>query len=214
MKRSQTTSQASYYHITNTGYNMNNIKTKAVRLTLAAAGLVLAVSANAASWVDLTGSVNVVSDVGTLALNGVTYQFTDIGSLSVGYYNANSPQGVTQVASLLKNSGLFGLNASSVLNPASSVDSILGNTLTITPPPAFNNLGVHIGGGELLFHWNALNNAVFSLHTSAPVNELTGTSNLSNYRAFTSAVPEPETYGMLLAGLGLVGFLARRRKAA
>lgn len=27
-------------------------------------------------------------------------------------------------------------------------------------------------------------------------------------------VPEPETYGMLLAGLGLVGFMARRRKAA
>jgi hypothetical protein len=29
-----------------------------------------------------------------------------------------------------------------------------------------------------------------------------------------AAVPEPETYGMLLAGLGLVGFMARRRKAA
>jgi len=29
-----------------------------------------------------------------------------------------------------------------------------------------------------------------------------------------SAVPEPETYGMLLAGLGLVGFIARRRKQA
>jgi len=29
-----------------------------------------------------------------------------------------------------------------------------------------------------------------------------------------SAVPEPETYGMLLAGLGLIGFMARRRKAA
>ena len=28
-----------------------------------------------------------------------------------------------------------------------------------------------------------------------------------------AAVPEPETYGMLLAGLGLVGFMARRRKA-
>ena len=25
-------------------------------------------------------------------------------------------------------------------------------------------------------------------------------------------VPEPETYGMMLAGLGLLGFLARRRK--
>ena len=29
-----------------------------------------------------------------------------------------------------------------------------------------------------------------------------------------SAVPEPETYAMLLAGLGLVGFTARRRKAS
>jgi hypothetical protein len=25
-------------------------------------------------------------------------------------------------------------------------------------------------------------------------------------------VPEPETYGMMLAGLGILGFLARRRK--
>jgi hypothetical protein len=29
-----------------------------------------------------------------------------------------------------------------------------------------------------------------------------------------AAVPEPETYAMLLGGLGLVGFAARRRKAA
>ncbi|QBQ39480.1 PEP-CTERM sorting domain-containing protein [Pseudoduganella plicata] len=29
----------------------------------------------------------------------------------------------------------------------------------------------------------------------------------------TTAVPEPTTYGMLLGGLGVMGFLARRRKA-
>jgi hypothetical protein len=29
-----------------------------------------------------------------------------------------------------------------------------------------------------------------------------------------SPVPEPETYAMMLAGLGLVGFMGRRRKAA
>ncbi|MEO7728274.1 MAG: PEP-CTERM sorting domain-containing protein, partial [Burkholderiales bacterium] len=26
------------------------------------------------------------------------------------------------------------------------------------------------------------------------------------------AIPEPETYGMMLAGLGLLGFVSRRRK--
>lgn len=29
-----------------------------------------------------------------------------------------------------------------------------------------------------------------------------------------TAVPEPETYAMLLAGLGLIGTIARRRKAS
>jgi hypothetical protein len=30
--------------------------------------------------------------------------------------------------------------------------------------------------------------------------------------SLTAAVPEPETYAMLLAGLGMVGLLARRRR--
>ncbi|MDP2787337.1 MAG: PEPxxWA-CTERM sorting domain-containing protein [Pseudomonadota bacterium] len=36
----------------------------------------------------------------------------------------------------------------------------------------------------------------------------------ANFNMAVVAVPEPETYAMLLAGLGLVGFAARRRKAA
>lgn len=38
-------------------------------------------------------------------------------------------------------------------------------------------------------------------------------SNTTSLYQLTTAVPEPETYAMLLAGLGLVGFMAKRRKA-
>lgn len=44
--------------------------------------------------------------------------------------------------------------------------------------------------------------------------QVPGFSNLTIFARDqrVSAVPEPETYGMLLAGLGLLGFMARRRK--
>ena len=37
--------------------------------------------------------------------------------------------------------------------------------------------------------------------------------NTTAFTVVTAPVPEPETYGMLVAGLGLVGFVSRRRKA-
>lgn len=41
----------------------------------------------------------------------------------------------------------------------------------------------------------------------------TAKSSYGGNLTFTAAVPEPETYGMLALGLGLVGFAARRRQS-
>jgi hypothetical protein len=58
---------------------------------------------------------------------------------------------------------------------------------------------------------DATKSAIYSL-------ELMGSSFSSHDNGFramaVSPVPEPETYAMLLAGLSLVGFIARRRKQA
>ncbi|RFP08429.1 PEP-CTERM sorting domain-containing protein [Duganella sp. BJB475] len=41
----------------------------------------------------------------------------------------------------------------------------------------------------------------------------TGTASYAGTLDITSAVPEPATYGMLLGGLALMGWMARRRKS-
>ena len=70
---------------------------------------------------------------------------------------------------------------------------------------SFNNNGIHtptyqrqLGGNNI-----AVTPTIFELAYQVRGEE-----------QITSAVPEPETYALMLAGLGLVGFMARRRKQA
>jgi probable HAF family extracellular repeat protein len=56
-------------------------------------------------------------------------------------------------------------------------------------------------------------NSLVSLAGGAVLTEATGINNHGQVAA-TGMIPEPETYAMLLAGLGLLGFIARGRKVA
>jgi hypothetical protein len=76
-----------------------------------------------------------------------------------------------------------------------------GGASVLNPPDGNQNFAsyfnVFAGAGEVI------TKVTFSANTNA--------FETDNH-AFISAIPEPETYAMLLAGLGLLGFMARRRK--
>jgi hypothetical protein len=60
-------------------------------------------------------------------------------------------------------------------------------------------------------YFNVTATSPFALKLYGTLTDLPAASSYSGQIVVTS-VPEPETYGMLLGGLGILGFLARRRK--
>lgn len=113
-----------------------------------------------------------------------------------------------------------------------SFAAIAGNTYTATFALAGNqrnyptdNLLVSFGTASQTF--NLASNAAWNTYSLSFIASANTNYNLTfnnaggdnvgivldNVNVLVSAVPEPETYAMLLAGLGLMGTIARRRKA-
>jgi hypothetical protein len=83
----------------------------------------------------------------------------------------------------------------------------VGNTFTLNAGTSY--AAIHYGKGELLFHWDTpLQSDIAFTIGNLPH----GISDFRAYGLITTPVPEPTTYAMLASGLGLIGFMARRRK--
>jgi hypothetical protein len=128
-------------------------------------------------------------------------------------------------------------DASNSLGQASATDQILmiefqsstlsGNTLAVDPSATLfnlydNNTGIYLQGGQqnkdtisgwLTSHSSLANESLQGIWLGIGLaGGGTSPETLTVNSLSVAAVPEPETYAMLLAGLGLLGFMARRRK--
>lgn len=177
---------------------MFNLRKAAVGLFM----MVAALSASAADWTEIPNPPTSGFAVGS---NTVTY--SPQASTVWVYDGANIvPQDPANIASVIET--VFGLPASS-LSLVSAAENLTGTSGSILLSGSTDYLAIHYGLGELLFHWDQPLAAGTEFTFAGLPHEI------SNFRAYVSVtpVPEPATYGMLISGLALVGFLARRRKS-
>ena len=122
------------------------------------------------------------------------------------WFNADSLNAV------LLSTGLPDVNGD---NPNVTADNKIGDV-----SPSWTQNGLTAPYGTLAGQWRR--GDYFTVGTGTAVDNTlnlfyfdsnTG-GNRGSILATVTAVPEPETYAMLLAGLGLVDFIAHRRKAA
>lgn len=153
----------------------------------------LAASAGGAMAEDINQTV-AMSTVGPGSYTAGFSAVHNVGGLFTDTFTFNPSVGPSLSNAIIQSISLMG---TADLNFTSA--SLNGNALTLMPS----------GVNEYGFLNPVSVSGVLTLTVMG--NTLTPSASYSGDINVVAAVPEPATYGMLLAGLGVVGFLARRR---
>lgn len=130
-----------------------------------------------------------------------------LGTTTASHIHAPTPTPFTGTAGVATTTPTF------ANFPLGVTSGTFDSTLDMLQASSYNPAFVTANGGTpataeaALFSAMAAGQSYLNIHTSAfPGGEIRG------FLIAAVAVPEPETYAMMLAGLGLLGFVARRRK--
>ena len=169
-------------------------------------------------------------------LNPILYSFTAMSTGQVNAYFYGSTAGYTNTISMLVNDVVTSESALGVLNNHTSTIGQVVNLGSVTAGDVLTFRLNVLDTGDTYFSNKTLNadgvNHVYSTAFDGDVQvgipkgtflafeDLRGGGDLNYndenfvFTNVTAAVPEPESYAMLMSGLGLLGVIARRKKKA
>jgi hypothetical protein len=161
---------------------------------------------NTPQVLDLTDGSGFFGDTFAMNNNGAT--FADHFTFSVNGTTASNFDAIISSISRTADTGLdiSGLSLYRV-GGGTGTGGTAGDTLVSS--------GTSLHSGEMdVWTLSSDNLAAGDYYVLVSGNLVSDTSASFGGAVMLAPVPEPETYGMMLAGLGVLGFLARRRKQA
>jgi hypothetical protein len=161
------------------------------------------------AWVNLTNQLSVVAD-GSDGLVVSVFKENTTNVFKGGIYGTGGfgPNGAMGPVTTYGNQNAFVSIYVPLTDPTAALTQSQLDKIAYgdcTPAALMPRTG---SGTKCMAGWNGYDAA----GNLIPGGTMKGT--LPNMQTITAAVPEPETYAMMMAGLGMIGFMARRRKSA